>query len=72
MIGNTIPIPMASIIKVVRMKRKGLVSFIPRNDTLFRLLTRLKTGFDSDINLFPLKKIYVLYNARKRVVVLFE
>jgi hypothetical protein len=42
MIGNTIPIPMASIIKVVRMKRKGPVSFIPLTNTLKLLLITLE------------------------------
>jgi hypothetical protein len=45
MIGNTIPIPMASIIRVIRMKRKGPVSFIPLTNTLKLLPTtrELKT-----------------------------
>jgi hypothetical protein len=40
MIGKTIPTPMASIIKVVKMKRKGPVSFILLTDILVLLHKR--------------------------------
>jgi hypothetical protein len=62
MIGKTIPTPMASIIKVVKMKRKGPVSFILLTDILVLLHKRRCAAIELNAKKQQIKNFHIKRN----------